>query len=536
LRREVFRSGPWNVGLLAGINVVEAPLNGEVVVGSGEVMVTWYGKGVQDAPVRASGYAADHLNAGWDLTQAHFPAGGPDRWEVWLDGIGDSRVVLVRKPEPVVRVGYRRGAGDLAMTTEAELNLAPGPLSLEFFFDQPMLPGSLDKVLEETLKQSEYKRLPGIQTGWPAPDHARIDLPGVPARLDVALPWFQAATGLLAVPRALVLRSTEGAPFLEKVNLSTGARERVMTMPADMTAAVLSPDGKYVGVTARAKTPDNHPWWPFYVAVADIGAQRVTRVGDGTALGWRADTLIGSGTIEGWFFWDAATGGPAVKQTGRTQWGWATLSSDGRAAAFLDIEKAGRHSELDPTPVDLVVTDPTTGAERTRVTGFAHHHFSGKDGMDFSRWVAWSPDGQMLAVLDMGATWEVNDLVVFDLKVGERRVVRAGVAVRLMGTRLYWSPDGQNLLVASDGAAQVIPLVGGPLITLPGGRRDAAFWDAAGTRVLSATGEWAGVYVYWPGTGRRLDLGDGLPVGFDGEWAYVVRWPDSAHRYRYVGI
>ncbi|HEY3366410.1 MAG TPA: hypothetical protein VGK74_15250 [Symbiobacteriaceae bacterium] len=434
-------------------------------------------------------------------------------------------------------VGFRRGdSGALTYVEGTELLISPGPLTLEFFFDQPMAPDSLWQVMGAGYQAIRIP-VPGkTHCEWLTDRHARCGLPQVPRRLDLALGDFRAITGLLPAPRSLVVRNNDPEPYLERVNLTAGTRVRVMTLPAEIIEAHLSPDGKRIATLSwerRVDRSDN--WWPSAVTVADPSARTLTRVEmDGHQVRWQdSNTLINIGTglwgrEEGWQSWDAAVGGKPADHNGLLF--PCSVSPDGRVAAWLDRRKAMAGGDEGRLPAHLVVLNLETG-EHQVVEDFISDWWIAKGG-DFTQWVAWSPGGQAIAALDPVERYGRSDLVIYDRKTGTRRVVLAAVNVGPWGYRLAWSPDGTKLLATSDGhLAKVIPLDGTPQIQLPEWGTNLAFWDGTGQRILSATAQWAGVYVFDVTTRTRTDLGDGLPVGWDGDAVYIIRWGTSDQRY-----
>lgn len=526
-RITVFREGPGNRPVISGINEVEVAAGSEVAVGSGAVMVSWYGENLPASlVVKTSGPEPQFLNPGSFFMQARFPAGDPERWDVWLDGVADSKVTLVRKPEPTVLVEYRRGAGAFQPVDGPDLVLSPGPVTLDFCFDQPMKPVSLEAVLKGS----------GLSGTWVAPDHARVELAAVPEKLHLDLSWFQAATGLLAQPGALVIRSNEGAPYLERVNVITGATERLMDLPAEIHTATLAPRGGFLAY--QAYTPGSaepYDFWASYSAVANLSRRTTTTLqSPWSPLGWQSATVLVVSTVHGWVFWDAAAGsvtGTPGRGDLRLQ-----ISHDGKLGASLVHPQGVPYDGL--VPQDLVITDLETSQQTTVATGFMKQYYVGKDGIDLSLWLAWSPDGQRVAGLDArDAGWAQtkSDLVIYDRSTGKRTVAAPALPLSPYGMRLYWSPDSRYILAAGGEQSYLIPVAGGAPVPVPG-HLYQPFWDGTGGRFLSADADWGQVFAYMVNKGTRVDLGRGLPVGWDGDWAYIIRWAKSDTRYIYRGI
>lgn len=541
-RVTVYRSSP-GLGVVEGLTEFEQPPGREeVLVGSGEVMLTWHLKRADTERlkerVRSSGYAPDMLNAASGVLQAHFPAGGPDRWEVWLDGVDGSRLVLERRPEPTVQVGYRHDGGELVMLEGTELALPPGKLSLEFRFDQPIAKKSFDIWRSQLYESNQGLDLGGTDFRWVKPDHLIWELERVPSKLELTMSRLQAVTTLLPViPRAVVVRNTEDAAYLERLNLVTGERERLMQIIPEVLEAKLSPDKRWIGLRAYERREDGTAeWWPTGTAALNLERRELVPLAmDGVALHWAGSTLLNQesvGRVEepGLWAWEPAAGGEPVlrkMEVGR----FASVSPDGRWIAFLEKKPGEQHADMEtPLLLSLVLLDLQSG-ERTVVEEFLHEWWIPKDG-DFSLWMVWSPDSKRVAGFDLTDRWGKPDLVVYDLERGERQVLIEEVDIRHWGARLSWSPDGRHLLTQG---GQVVPLDGGPLLTLneTGGR--LALWDEEGERVLAMAQEWKGLSVYTLRTGERQELGDGWPVGWDGDSVYLIRWAGSDRRHIRMG-
>jgi len=502
------------------------------VVGSGEVVVTWMLNRQNPESlghlVRTEGYPYERLNEIPGVVQARFPPNGPARWEAWLDSMPESRVILVRGSEPTVRVGYRHGDGPLGMVEGDQLSLPSGPLTLEFFFDQTMDPKSLTRALDLS---SPGWGAPAdfwgdVQAQWLTPSHARWTLPDTPPVLNLTVRGFQDITGLITLDRPLLITCSETLPYLERVHLDTLAADRVMEMPLDIMEAILSPDGRQIGIQAirRASPPE--------VVVADLAASRILKspLGYGT-LAWLANGELAEFDRSG------------EKDAGMTSWhpggispprrlpiaAWAPVPSPGGSrVAYLDRLDAPVKDGVTPFPVSLVLIDLKTG-QRQVIADFVEGYYFATEG-DYRQWVAWSPDGQQIAALSPLSRTQGAHLVVYDLTKGTRRVVGGPVASSPWGQKLAWSPDGSRIYGT---AGWVYPLDGTKPVHLLNAGGTAGYWDGSGRRLLLSEGVWGQVSVLDVATGARTQLGDGWPVGWDGERAYIIRWPASSWRYRW---
>lgn len=549
-RRNVYRAAPANLGVIQDITEFDLPAGTEeVVIGSGEVMVTWeFDQAPPDLKerIRSKGYAFDNLNIGngapMSYAQAHFPAGAPERTEVWVEGVEGSRIVLVRKPEPTFQVIYRVQS-DTRTVDGSEINAPEGPFAVDFVFDQPMEQASLDRVLEA----SHLKGLVGMHARWASETKAVLEFGRNPGRVDFATQHFRAVTGLLAVPRSLVIRRADAGAYLEKVNLATGARERVMDLPSEIQGARLSPNGKYLALEAL-EPQTTKDWWPYYVTVADLAAQKLTRPTlPHPSLVWAPDGKLMAlglgdwGGDPGWATWDPVTGQAATHKEGQLGFPSA-LSPDGKLAASLERDNQQPTEPYEQTyPYRLVITELATGKSTVVEQNFINSWYYGKDGIDLSQWVTWSADGKMVLALNQpergGFMEAATELVAFDLQANQRKVLRKDLGIGMYSRRLHASPDGKYLLtMPTMGSPVVVPIAGGPVIQLSEGWCQSVFWDATGARVLYANGDWGNVYVRTMQTGAVQDLGAGMPAGWDGDSVYIIRWPGSGSRYIYQGI
>jgi len=100
--------------------------------------------------------------------------------------------------------------------------------------------------------------------------------------------------------------------------------------------------------------------------------------------------------------------------------GWASLSPDGSAVAYPDID-------------GLTILHLASGAA---------DHFAGVNGYNIS----WSPDGSRLAFIGAGADWEIY-LIGAD-GTGLQQLTNDGYPKAIAG----WSPDGQELYFTADDA------------------------------------------------------------------------------------
>lgn len=524
--RTVYRAQAYNYGVLAGLTEVAVPVSGEVAVARGPVTVTWvFARDRSDLKerIRTEGYEPEHLNQVGRIVQARFPADGPARWEAWLAGVDGSRVTLVRRPEPNLRVRYLLDAGTWEPITEEDTALPAGPLTLEFTFDQPMEPADLDLVVEMTWGRSRAGGDRG-RAHWLSPQQARWEMPALPERLDVAVEWFRGTSGLFAVSQPVFLRTREHGAWLDRVNPATGQTERIMDLPSEILGARLSPDRTRIALQAYQRTTDGG--WEQRVFVADIAAGEVNRVEmPPFGLAWHPDgSLISFGSgywgqEEGWTRYRAGT---VEMRPGTLR--FAVLSPDGNLAAALRPQEHQHHEIGAPLPLALVIHDLQTGVEEV-LPSFVNGWYWGKEG-DWTQWLAWSPTGQKIAALDPVARTGQTELAIYD-RAAQQRIAHDASDTRVWGSRLSWSPDGQWILAGD----RLLPAGGGDALAAPGVSH-LTVWDPTGTRYLTAAGEWEKLFILDLATGTsQSELGSGMPVGWDGDSIYVIRWPGAHGRY-----
>lgn len=539
-RMELFRANPGVPMVLEGVTSLQVQPGQEVLVGTEYVLVKWFfqvrSHDKHSARLRSSGPMPEHLDDQPGLLQVRFGAGQPGRWEVWLEGVPNSRITIVRTADPAMEIYYYVPGNPMIPASGPDLPVPDTKLTLEFRFDQPINPDSAQRVLDASFLHIPSSARPAVRSEWVSPTVLQWELSFVPPTLNLATWYFQGESGLLARPVILTLRNQAKLPYLERFNPASGARERLATLPPEIIEAALAPGGRRLALRTFEKRPDRqNGWWPSGTHVVDLASGTTAKLPiDAHELAWQNEnTLLNLGLgywgeKAGWQSWNAVTGGEPLPHPERIR--FATISPDGRYAAHLDRRETGGTVE-DSLPISLVITDLTTGKERV-IERFATTFIWGKDG-DFTQWAAWSPDGGQVAGLKSDSRTGKTSLVIYDLGSLTTRVAREGLEISAFGTRLYWSPDGKRILATGSGKTPaVIPLDGGPVQELPKWGRNRAYWDSTGTRILGATGEWSGVYIYSAQSQTRTEIGDGMPVGWDGDSVLVIRWPGSAYRHQ----
>lgn len=536
ISRIVFRSTRALDDVVDGVTAVTLEeWESEVAVGSGDVLVTWqldtHDASSYSSLLRTRGAEPAEVRAVLGVIQARFTAPLPARLEAWLQGVGGSHTTLLRAPEPTVEITYRAPDGSLWPLDGAEAVLPDGPLWLQFAFDQPVEQGSLAACLAEVEARIGEPLIVRQESTY----HWVLEQDQVPAQVMLDLRRVVAEGSGLPVARSpITLRSEAALPFLERVDLATGAGERLLTLPPEITEAWPSQDGTYIAL--RAWQAVESEMWEQRGEVVALAEDRLLEAPlQAGTLQWAGGRLHNHtpwwAADQVWEAWvpgaEASVALPFPPDEAVP--GTAVFSPDGRFAAYLVPEADGDPYSDEPHWMPLIVLDVETG-ERQVVAGFVRNWYRGKG--DVRRWVAWSPDGRRIAALDPLARAGRSVLVVYDLESEERQVVSEPVSILAWGARLTWSPDGASVLAHAAGYNPwVIPLDGSPAVTLPGVGHGQAFWDGSGGRILGARGPWEGVFVYSLADGAWLELGDGLPAGWDRDAVYVVRWPGASSRY-----
>lgn len=511
LKRKVFRQ-------IADIQGnVEVTGGKPIVIGPDGVVITWELNGEPAAlKVASSGPQPDSVNLAANYLQARFYRLPEGTFDVWLEGLADSRLTLkTLHAAPKVQFGYLDKAGTVVPIT-GDTALPSGPVTLDFAFDQPMHEKTLERA---ALAMWGRAPVPGTLE-WLTPEHARWSLPELPYGLSLRSEAFYGENGLQAQHAYVTVRNVAGFPYLERIRTTDRKTERLADLPPDIWEAELSPNARRIAVRTTL----------FQAHVADLTERKVTQVPTPAwSLGWAPDgDLLLFGAQPGethpyWSRWSPATG--TVTRAKPAMESSPVFSPNGQKAAYL---RANPQPGSQPGPVDmdrsfptdLILLDLATGQEQVVSVGFVRTWYFGKEG-DFRQWPVWSPDGTRIAALDPIQRGADADLVMYDAATGERRVVRSALAASAFGTRLTWSPDGAHI-----GAGKwIIPLDNSPVTELPG-YNSRVYWDTSGHWVLASEGWWGDTaFVYNLTTGQKIDLGPGRPVGWVGDWVYIIRWP-----------
>ena len=435
-----------------------------------------------------------------------------ERGEIRVLGLapkgGDLRVGLWIVENPLVAVTARAGGG--VWQPLGPWTLPPGPLEFRFAFSKSMNRPSVEAALPKGTFTWEDDR---TLLWWPSQ---------APHELALNLREARDSDGLVVdvtLPRVRV-----GAPAT-LVSLDP-ARPReetpVADLPPEIAGAWVSADGRWLGFCRwRYDGADQKAWpWRLHRLLLDLQHGKASEVAPGEL---RRSDLGAPDTI----LWDTLA---EVSDPGGPWDLWRTaLSPDGTRVA--DWYAPGGVAGSGVLQAALVITDLRSGRKREFQRAFGHYA-AAKDG-DQSHYLAWSPDGTEVGVLDVTGPDAVN-LVAIDAASGQKRVLHKELALGPgWAVSAGWSPDGRHIRV---GAGVYEAATGKLRVSLgenPHGPPTSFRWSPDSRWLLYNEAEWGALYVMNVNTGERLAVGEGLPAGWsrDGR-AYLIRWPTKEDRYR----
>ena len=178
-------------------------------------------------------------------------------------------------------------------------------------------------------------------------------------------------------------------------------------------------------------------------------------------LAWSPDGRQLAASIHPCTFWDVETG----KQTGEWRWaGWVQWSPDGQTLAGVQDG-------------DVLLRNARSCADIAHVRGQTRLDACG-----------WSPDGKRLAAVDVQGRLRVSDIESATNVLGLG--LQGGVHYGCLSQRLAWSPDGQRIAVACDGCLNVVNVDGKKAIYTQqlDSNDPAVAWSPDGRTIFTAAG------------------------------------------------
>ncbi len=462
------------------------------------------------------------------------------------DGQGNTvTFTLNRKAEPRGTLEVQDG-GTWRAVRPGE-SLRQRPLDLRVVFSSDMTAGSL---------QAELARRAGTFK-WENPKTLLWHLDDPPAVVELDLRQGRGTNGLL-VMGDLASAYTGEVPQLVAFDLikgttvnptstapATAQATALITLPADVRTALISPDGRkllvsaFLRSTSRAQNPPIATW----VIDTQNGSRRVMPGNDASYfayLGWADDQSVVALTYEG------EVRVAVVDLGGRVLRSWkvpgdgghlVSVSPDGRRLAVMigDFDREDQAERL--TPYELYVIDLASGQTALEAKDFVwiystHSEGRGRNGP------AWSPDGRELAAVGDrkqggGAYVRVADLQKRGLDGTNQAAVTEGASIPDLGHSYQypfsWSADGRYWVIGDRIVSSRAPFeTKGQLSGL-----GKPLWSLSPLVVRGETDDYGPIRAYQVGAGSAPFLSADLPVGWDRSGTfYGIRWPD--YRFRVV--
>jgi hypothetical protein len=518
----------------------------EVVVGTRYVVF----RAVLDTEV-APGWWDDHLTVtGVDRSafSGSFDGGavllefweGPagERVTVTLDSVvlpggevGSYEVAFLRVEEPSATVEVREDE-TWRQVVPGEF-LATRPLEFRISFTREMDRGAVEAVLRaagaedvtwtstEEEEEEEKKEDRGVAVTF--------TIPSPPPAVD-----FDRLTGVrdtygLPLEGGLPVVFAGEPPRLYSFDPVSGDERPLCALMADISDAVVSPDGRHLLVTAFDRTSLEYTLLSW---VVEVETGRLVPLSGWGWWGWvDAGHLLRLG--EDHYEVTDLTGRMVHRGSLPTGWRAASLSPDGRTLAVLVGDWTG-YPDIPDYLVshDLVLTDLASGTQSV-IEDLVRIYSPPTEGYVFST-PAWSPDGTRLAAVSDSESESV--IVLVDLAAGSvtRPATLPGPAAS--HDHFSWSPDGRFWL---SGDLLVETTAAGATAAGPVAGRGRPYWSPDGTWLARSDDamNWGQTRVAavarGPGpTPSEHLLGMALPCGWDAEGLfYFVRWEGAEHRY-----
>jgi serine/threonine protein kinase/WD40 repeat protein len=291
-----------------------------------------------------------------------------------------------------------------------------------------------DAAGRETLSFQEHRaQISGVQLSFDGRFAVSTDRAG-------ALKVWDAATGRVAVAQQWPAENAAADRERPNPRFSSDGRRLAINVPEGGVKVWDLTDGVREVFACEARTP---------VPLLNADARRLATRRDLTGADGRREHEV---TV-----WDVDAGEKRCVLKGRLP--TVAFSLDGRRLAALSTGGSERGFGVHGSPCEATVWDADTGAELAHL----------KEGVAYGP-MAFSPDGQSLALPALSNAQPAGDVIVWDLTTGKPRVRLKGHTITVSG--LTFSPDGRRILSAAQ-----------PRELPPG---EIKLWDAAtGTELLA---------------------------------------------------
>ncbi|HEY3365091.1 MAG TPA: hypothetical protein VGK74_08570 [Symbiobacteriaceae bacterium] len=400
-------------------------------------------------------------------------------------GVAPAVLSVMRVAPATVTVDQANGESWKPVTV-LDSSTQPGPGQVRLLFSKPVH----RQEVEQSLVEAQPMPIRGLMT-WENDKTLIWQIGQLPPRLDFFLDGAHDQDGL-PLPGGIPSLRVGSPPNLVLVNVAEAVDQPVAPLPPDVISARLSPDGKYVNLTAW--TPGASRWdWRTADLYVDLAAKSLK-----------------SGRVDD------------IQPRIPGDWSSWAVNPPGTTVAGLRSAKSGTSGK-----VDLVVTDLRGGRSQV-YPDFLDQEAAPGNG-DNTRYLAWSADGRQVAAISYKGGKAGADVVALDLPTGRRTTLVQNLPVASGAASLSWSPDGRYLQVGN----LLLELRSGAVRTLEGDAGARGIWEPGGTRLLYNERDWGPVYLIDPAAGGGTKpLGIGMIVSWAGpDKAYVIRWGASNARY-----